>query len=283
MFSTWCGGVGAVAADLGRGLHAEDRRAVLGSADVGGHAGGAEADHDHVIVPELDNGVALRAVDVPLVGIAAVGVNDLGDNGLGRIGGDSRAGDVVDTQALRLDDAREEEVLDRIVDRVVLVLVGLGRRTGADGLDPGDGVALEGDGKLHLLHDAEGRGLGVVGAVGHGGLLAALGAGSLGESLLHGDADGVAGDGCAGDAVDVGALREYLRDELLVVRGTDARRLAGGVELHVGDAVLVHRQGDDDRTHAGSLSGIGAGRVGALGRGGRAHGRHQHDQAEQHG
>ena len=277
------GGVGAVAADLGRGLHAEHGRAVLGGADVGGHAGGAQTDHDHVIVLQDDLGVALLHGGEPLVGLAAVFVNDLGDDGLGGVGGGGGAGDVVYAQALGLNDAGVEEVFHRGVDGAVFVLIGLGGGAGAEGLDLGDGVVFKGDCQLHLLHHAEGGGFGAVGAVGHGSLLTGLGAAGLGQGLLRREADGAAGDGCAGDAVNVGTLLHHLGDELLVVGAADGGGLTGGVQLHVGDGVFVHRQGDGDLSHALGFAGVGPRRIAAVGKGRGAHKREQHAQAQQHG
>ena len=78
--------------------------------------------------------------------------------------------------------------------------------------------------------------------------------------------DGVAGDGCAGDGVDIRALsREDRILHLLADGGADARGLAGDVNGDIRDAVGVEGHGDRDVTaDALGRGGIGAGGVDAL-------------------
>ena len=78
--------------------------------------------------------------------------------------------------------------------------------------------------------------------------------------------DGVAGDGGAGDGVDIRALsREDRILHLLADGGADARGLAGDVDGDIRDAVGVEGHGDRDVTaDALGRGGIGAGGVDAL-------------------
>ena len=87
----------------------------------------------------------------------------------------------------------------------------------------------------------------------------------LGNAVLQGDADGFAGQGGAGHAVDLGALGSHnLREQVVMSGLTDGRGLFGEIQDHIHDGVFIEGGGDGDGAHAGGSGRVGARRVQAV-------------------
>ena len=209
------GDVGGGAADLGGGVQSEDGCAVFCGADIGGHAGAAQAHDDDVVALQGDGVGLLLHGGVPLGGVAAVGVNGLGHGVLHGARGDGGAGDGVHRQRLALKDAGDEVVDDGLEDGGGLAILSHG--------DGGDGVVLQGHLHGHGGGDAVAGGLIGGGGVGDGGPAALLNAVGLVDHVPEGGLHGGGGHGGTGDGVQVGG------------QGGDLLAAEGGEGLVEGD------------------------------------------------
>ena len=276
------GGVGAVAANLGSGFHAEHGAAVLGSAQEAGNAGGAQTHNGNIIIPQLHHLSGLLNRGVPTGGIAAVGINHIAQDGLGCIAGHGSAADGIHIQALRLDDAGVQLFLHSSVDVAVFILIVLRGRTGANRLNGYNGVVLEGNRQLHLLHNTEGRCLAGISTVGNIALVRAGLTGSLCQCSSRSRLDGSGSDGSTGNTVHICTLG-FQNGICHGFQGGDSHAggLVGSLCLNSSDGILGnghrHRNG---AAHALRLGSIGAGGVASVGSS-HAQNRHQHG-ADQH-
>ena len=93
------------------------------------------------------------------------------------------------------------------------------------------------------------------------------------NAVFEGRLYGGAGDGGAGDAVDLGTLGGHnLADELILGGLSDAGGLAGHIQQNLGDAVFVKGRCHGDGAHTVGGGGVGAGGVDSGSVGGVLHG-----------